>query len=181
MGLIPSGWLTQLPIKIQLPRTAPATTPNSTQTSCSLSVRVPLGYRPPETNFLPKTGRIILVLFVSWPMIHTSFFKLRLCMLLGLSPFKTIVTQYCDLLKTIFIAKPLQMCGPLAIQRLRFLMDQLLGELLKKWVDCYRKVSDGSVPMASLPWDCPNKGLASTVQSCQRRENKQLLLSLTII
>ena len=43
VGLIPSGWLTQLPIKIQLPRTAPATTPNSTQTACSLAVRVPLG------------------------------------------------------------------------------------------------------------------------------------------
>ena len=71
VGLIPSGWVTQLPIKIQLPRTVAlaATTPNSTQTACSLSVR----HRPPETNFLPETGRIILVLFVSWPMIHTSF------------------------------------------------------------------------------------------------------------
>ena len=39
VGLIPSGWLTQLPIKIQLPRTATATTPNSTQTACSLAVR----------------------------------------------------------------------------------------------------------------------------------------------
>ena len=48
-------------------------------------------------------------------------------------------------------------------------MDQLLGDLVKKWVDCYRKASDRSVPMASLPWDCPNKGLASpTVQTCQR-------------
>ena len=54
-------------------------------------------------------------------------------------------------------------------------MDQLLGELVKKGVDCYRKVSDGSVPMASLPWDCPNKGLASTVQSRQRRESKVFL------
>ena len=41
--------------------------------------------------------------------------------------------------------------------------DQLLGELLvKKWADCYHKVSDRSAPMASpLPWDCPNKGLCS--------------------
>ena len=80
--------------------------------------------------------------------------------------------KYCDFLKTIFIAKPLQMCGPSAIQRLRFPMDQLLGDVVKKWVDCYRKASDRSLPMTSLPWDCPNKGLASsTVQTCLRRES----------
>ena len=59
VGLIPSGWLTQLPIKIQLLRTAAAP-------------RTPPAHRPshsatptPETNFLLETGRgIILALFV---------------------------------------------------------------------------------------------------------------------
>ena len=59
VGLIPGGWLTQLPIKIQLLRTAAAP-------------RTPPAHRPshsatptPETNFLLETGRgIILALFV---------------------------------------------------------------------------------------------------------------------
>ena len=37
------------------------------------------------------------------------------------------------------------MLGPLAIERLRFPMDRLLEEVEKKWVDCYRKLSDRSV------------------------------------
>ena len=74
VGLIPGGWLTQLPIKIQLPRTAAATSHPIPRRPPAPRPSVPLGHRPPETNFLPETGQIISELFVSWPMIHTTLF-----------------------------------------------------------------------------------------------------------